>query len=124
MVTWWPFGGRMIFRATAPGYLAAIHALALLRLLLMGEREKAVEILVLRHQLLVLQRQVGRPVFTDVDRAVLAGLLHHLPGERLRRLRLLVRPDTILRGCSSFRVKVQWAGSVYESRQVTPQCAY
>jgi transposase InsO family protein len=36
-------------------------------------------------------------VFTDIDRAVLAGLLHHLPGERLRRLLLLVRPDTILR---------------------------
>ncbi|WP_042430263.1 integrase core domain-containing protein [Streptacidiphilus anmyonensis] len=78
-------------------YLAATHALALLRLLPMGEREKEVETLVLRHQLLVLQRQVGRPVFTDVDRAVLAGLLHHLPGERLRRLLLLVRPDTILR---------------------------
>ncbi|WP_042387771.1 integrase core domain-containing protein [Streptacidiphilus melanogenes] len=78
-------------------YLAATHAFALLRLLPMGEREKEVEILVLRHQLLVLQRQVGRPVFTDVDRAVLAGLLHHLPGERLRRLLLLVRPDTILR---------------------------
>jgi hypothetical protein len=29
----------------------------------------------------VLQRQVGRPVFIDVDRAVLAGLLHHLPGQ-------------------------------------------
>jgi hypothetical protein len=42
--------------------------------------------------LLVLQRQVGRPVFTDVDRPVLAGLLQHLPGERLRRFLLLVRP--------------------------------
>jgi hypothetical protein len=33
----------------------------------------------LRHQLLVLQRQAGKPAFTDTDRAVLAGLLHHLP---------------------------------------------
>jgi transposase InsO family protein len=73
-------------------YLAATHALTLLRLLPMGEREKEVEILVLRHQLLVLQRQVGRPVFTDVDRAILAGLLHHLPGERLGRLLLLGPP--------------------------------
>lgn len=78
-------------------YLAATHALALLRLLSASEREKDVEILVLRHQLLVLRRQIGRPIFTDVDRAVLAGLLHHLPGEQLRRLLLLVRPDTILR---------------------------
>ncbi|WP_243639375.1 hypothetical protein [Streptacidiphilus pinicola] len=37
------------------------------------------ERLVLRHQLLVLQRQVGRAVFTDVDRAVLAGLLFGRP---------------------------------------------
>jgi transposase InsO family protein len=36
-------------------------------------------------------------VFTDTDRAVLAGLLHHLPIDKLRQLLLLVRPDTILR---------------------------
>jgi transposase InsO family protein len=35
--------------------------------------------------------------FTPVDRAFLAALLHRLPAQRLRRLRLLVRPDTILR---------------------------
>ncbi len=40
------------------------------------------EILALRHQLLVLQRQAGRPAFTDTDRAVLAGLLHHLPTDK------------------------------------------
>jgi putative transposase len=56
-----------------------------------------VEILALRHQLLVLQRQVGKPAFTDTDRAVLAGLLHHLPIRKLRHLLLLVCPDTILR---------------------------
>lgn len=78
-------------------YLAATNALALLRLLPMSEREKEVGILALRHQLLVLQRQVGRPAFTDTDRAILAGLLHHLPMDRLRRLLLLVQPDTILR---------------------------
>lgn len=53
-------------------YLAATNAFALLRLLPMSEREKEVENLTLRHQLLVLQRQVGRPAFTDTDRAVLA----------------------------------------------------
>ncbi|MGO4754681.1 integrase, partial [Streptomyces sp. 2MCAF27] len=78
-------------------YLAATNALAFLRLLPMGNREKDIEILVLRHQLLVLQRQVGKPTFTDNDRTVLAGLLHHLPKDRLRHLLLLVRPDTILR---------------------------
>ncbi|MFK4268798.1 integrase core domain-containing protein [Streptomyces milbemycinicus] len=78
-------------------YLAATNALAFLRLLPMSDKEKDIEILVLRHQLLVLQRQVGKPTFTDSDRAVLSGLLHHLPKDRLRRLLLLVRPDTVLR---------------------------
>ena len=56
-----------------------------------------IEILALRHQLLVLQRQVGKPAFTDTDRVVLAGLLHRLPRQRLCQLLLLVRPDTVLR---------------------------
>ncbi|MFD0288158.1 hypothetical protein [Streptomyces lutosisoli] len=45
----------------------------------------------------MLQRQVGKPTFTDTDRAVLAGLLHHLSVEKLRQLLVLVRPDTITR---------------------------
>ncbi|WP_421106434.1 integrase core domain-containing protein [Streptomyces sp. NEAU-S77] len=77
-------------------YLATTNALAFLRLLPMSDRDKDIEILVLRHQLLVLQRQVGKPSFTDSDRAILAGLLHHLPKDRLRHLLLLVRPETIL----------------------------
>src|SRR4030081_356875 len=63
----------------------------------MSDRDKDIEILALRHQLLVLQRQAGKPTFTDTDRAVLAGLLHHLPLNKLRHLLLLVRPDTLLR---------------------------
>ena len=77
--------------------LAATNAFALLRLLPMSDRDKDIEILALRHQLLVLQRQVGKPTFTNADRAVLAGLLHRLPMEKLQQLLLLVRPDTILR---------------------------
>lgn len=78
-------------------YLAATNTLSLLRLLPMSDRDKDIEILALRHQLLVLQRQVGKPTFTDTDRAVLAGLLHHLPREKLREVLMLVRPDTIMR---------------------------
>ncbi|KUL20948.1 integrase core domain-containing protein [Streptomyces regalis] len=84
----------MLLRLT---YLAATNTLALLRLLPMSDRDKDIEILALRHQLLVLQRQVGKPTFTAADRAVLVGLLHHLPMDKLRHLLLLVRPDTILR---------------------------
>ena len=78
-------------------YLAATHTFTLLRLLPMSDRDKDIEILALRHQLLILQRQVDKPTFTDIDRAVLAGLLHHIPKEKLRNLLLLVRPDTVLR---------------------------
>jgi len=35
-------------------------------------REKGIEILLLRHQLRVLQRQVARPQLTQADRALLA----------------------------------------------------
>ncbi|MEU1569086.1 integrase core domain-containing protein [Streptomyces mirabilis] len=78
-------------------YLAVTNTFSLIRLLPMSEREKEIEILALRHQLTVLQRQATKPAFTPDDRFLLAGLLHHLPVEKLRRLLLLVRPDTILR---------------------------
>jgi hypothetical protein len=65
----------------------------------MGERDKDAEILALRHQVTVLQRQLGdRKVrSTPVDRTFLAALLSPLPRAALRRLHLLVRPDTVPR---------------------------
>jgi putative transposase len=71
----------------------------MLRLLPMSDRDKDVEILALRHQITVLERQLGhaRVRFTPADRAVMAALLHRLPRNALRTLRLLVRPDTVLR---------------------------
>ncbi|MDT5026900.1 MAG: hypothetical protein QOE61_3326 [Micromonosporaceae bacterium] len=80
-------------------YLGVTNALTLLRLLPMSDWDKDTEILVLRHQIAVLQRQLGaqKPRFDPSDRALLAALLHRLPKEVLRRLRLLVRPDTVLR---------------------------
>ncbi|MFI9561242.1 hypothetical protein [Nonomuraea endophytica] len=58
------------------------------------------EILVLRHQITVHERQLGadaRVRFAPEDRAFLAALLTSLPREVLRRIWLLVRPDTVLR---------------------------
>jgi hypothetical protein len=80
-------------------YLGVTNALALLRLLPMSDRDKDTEILALRHQITVLQRQLhGEKVrFTRADRAWLAALLHRLPRDVLRNLRLLVRPETVLR---------------------------
>jgi transposase len=75
------------------------NVFALLRLLPMSNRDKDAEILALRHQLSVLQRQLGpgRLRSTPADRALLAALLHRLPRHVLKRLHLVVRPDTVLR---------------------------
>jgi transposase len=80
-------------------YLTVTNTFAVLRMLPMTDLDKDVEILALRHQIGVLQRHLGpRTVtFTPADRAFLAALLQPLPRAILRRLRLLVRPDTVLR---------------------------
>jgi putative transposase len=80
-------------------YLGVANVFALLRLLPMSSQEKDAEILALRHQLLVLQRQLGpdRVRFTPADRTLLAALLHGLPRDVLKRLCLVVSPDTVLR---------------------------
>jgi hypothetical protein len=75
-------------------YLAVTNTLSFVRLLPMSDREKEIEIMVLRHQLAVSQRQSTKPAFTLADRFLLASLLHHLPMDKLRQLQLLVRPDT------------------------------
>lgn len=82
-------------------YLAVTNGFAMLRLLPMIERAKDVEILALRHQITVLERQLHgqghRVRFAPADRAFLAALLHRLPRDVLHRVRLLVRPETVLR---------------------------
>jgi hypothetical protein len=80
-------------------YLSVANAFALIRLLPMSDRDKDAEILALRHQITVLERQLGktRPRFCPSDRAFLAALPHRLPRDVLGRFRLLVRTDTVLR---------------------------
>jgi putative transposase len=58
------------------------------------DRSKNVEILVLRHQLAVLQRQVPHPRFEHHDRALLTAFARAL--DRDRWSIFLVKPDTIL----------------------------
>ncbi len=91
-------------------YLTVTNAFAVLCLLPMGDRAKDVEILALRHRLAVLQRQLGQSTvtFTPADRAFLAALLQPLSRTVLRRLQLLVRPDTVLR----------WHRDLTQQRQV------
>ena len=69
-----------------------------LRLSQHEETWRTAEILVLRHQLTVLQRrQPRRPKLNWADRALLATLFSVIPKARRHVLRLLVTPDTILR---------------------------
>ena len=62
------------------------------------ETWKSAEILILHHQLAILERrQPRRPNLTWADRALLAALLSVIPKVGRNGLRLLVTPDTILR---------------------------
>ena len=60
-----------------------------------GLHVKDVELLVLRHELEILRRQVVRPKLRMVDRALLAAAACHLP--RSSRGMRLVTPRTLLR---------------------------
>jgi putative transposase len=61
-----------------------------------SEREKEIEILLLRHQLRVLQRQAARPQLTQADRALLAAFSRVLARRAWRRS-LFVTPATVMR---------------------------
>jgi transposase len=79
-------------------FLLITRVAAWLRLSRREEAWKTAEILILRHQLAVLQRrQPGRPKLNWADRALLAALLGVIPKARRQVLRLLVTPDTIVR---------------------------
>src|SRR5207247_11177113 len=58
-----------------------------------GMHVKDVELLVLRHELEILRRQVARPKLGAADRALLAAFACHLPRSSVGGL--LVRPRTL-----------------------------
>jgi putative transposase len=79
-------------------FLLITRAITWLPLSRCDEAWKISEVLMLRHQLSVLQRgQARRPELNWADRALLAALLSVVPKARRQGLLLLVRPETILR---------------------------
>jgi putative transposase len=90
-------------------FLLITRVITWLQLSRREETWKAAEILLLRHQLAVLQRrQPRRPKLNWADRALLATLLGVIPNARRHGLRLLVTPDTILRWHRGI-VRRRWA---------------
>jgi putative transposase len=88
-------------------YMAALRIFGWLALLARSDHAKDAEILLLRHQVAVLQRQVKSPRVSWADRALLSALARLLPGARLRQLRLIVSPRTLLRWHASL-VRRRW----------------
>jgi putative transposase len=78
-------------------YLIFLRLCGWLALLPRSDNVKNTELLVLRHQIAVLQRQVGSPRMSWADRAILAGLTQRLSTAHRRQLSLIVTPRTLLR---------------------------
>jgi putative transposase len=78
-------------------YLIFMRLCGWLALLPRSDDVKNTEILVLRHQIAILQRQVRSPRLTWADRAVLAALTRRLSTANRRQLSLIITPRTLLR---------------------------
>jgi len=89
-------------------YLAFVRMLQLLRLFERDRGELAVEVVMLRHEVAVLRRQVARPALRPSDRALLAGLSRLLGRRRLGRF--FIQPETLLR----------WHGDLVRRRWTYP----
>jgi transposase len=99
-------------------YVLVIGVLSWLRLA--QEAWKDAEILLLRHQLGVLQRQqVRRPRLTWADRALIAALAGVIPKAQRVGLRLLVTPETVVRWHRDL-LRRRWAAKSRAGRSGRP----
>ncbi len=95
-------------------YVAFVRLLELFRLSHSNPEELTIEVLMLRHEVAVLHRQVARPALRPDDRALLAGLSRLLNRRHLAQL--FVQPETLFRWHRDL-VRHRWT---YPCRQGRP----
>ena len=87
-------GDRTGSQLWAFAYLALRRLLELLVLLVRSDASKDIELLVLRHEVAVMRRQIKRTSFDSADRALFAALSRLLPRQKWSAFG--VTPETLL----------------------------
>jgi len=103
--------------ALSSPYIAFVRILQLFRLVRHDNEDLAVEVVMLRHEIAVLRRQVARPALRSTDRAVLAGLSRLL--DRRRRQRFFVQPASLFRWHRDL-VRRRWSEPHRPGRRTIP----